>query len=87
MSWILSIVIALLTGVLGLFATGLVAAGYVSWYRVSNCEGGAGYSVIFAALLGGVISLFIGLVVSRLVAAGVEPVFSRASAAPGARCF
>ena len=62
MNWMLSIVIAVLTGVLGLFATGFLAAGYASWYRMSNFEGRADYFMIFAALLGGVISLFIGLV-------------------------
>jgi len=75
MNWMLSIVIAVLTGVLGLFATGFLAAGYASWYRMSNFEGGASYFMIFSALVGGVISLFIGLVVSRVVAAGVEPGF------------
>ncbi|HEX4348856.1 MAG TPA: hypothetical protein VH251_00640, partial [Verrucomicrobiae bacterium] len=74
MNWMLSIVIAVLTGVLGLFATGLLAAGYASWYRMSDFEGRVGYFVIFSALVGGVISLFIGLAVSRLVA-GVEPGF------------
>jgi hypothetical protein len=52
MNWMLSIVIAVLTGVLGLFATGFLAGGYASWHRMSNFEGRAGYFVIFAALLG-----------------------------------
>jgi hypothetical protein len=75
LNWTLSIVLAVLTGVLGLFATGFLAAGYARWYHMSHFEGKADYFMIFAALVGGVMSLLLGLVVSRLVAAGVEPGF------------
>jgi hypothetical protein len=75
MSWLSSIVIALLTGVLGLFSAGVIMSACVNWYRVSSFEGKSGYAIIAVALLGGVMGLIIGLVTARLVAAGAAPGF------------
>jgi hypothetical protein len=78
MSWFSSIVIALLTGVLGLVCAALVAATSASWYHVSSFEGKAGYFVVAIAFLGGVAGLILGLVTARVVAAGADPGFLKA---------
>lgn len=75
MSWPASILISVLSGALGLVCAGLIAQLCTGWYRISSFEGGAGYFVVFTALLGGLAALVIGLVVSRLMAAGAEPGF------------
>ncbi|HEX5011068.1 MAG TPA: hypothetical protein VFY71_11775 [Planctomycetota bacterium] len=67
MSWPLSIVIALLSGALGLLASGFVMAGCVSWYRISSFEGKSGYAMGAVALLGGLLGTILGLVTSRLL--------------------
>lgn len=78
MSWLFSFVVALLTGVAGLFVTGFVAALLVEWYRISSFEGGAGYFVVFLALAGGIVSGVIGLIVSRVIAGRPRAGFARA---------
>jgi len=78
MSWILTLAVAVLTAVLGLFGAGAVAALAVDWYRVSSFEGGSGYFVILLALVGGAAGFLIGLVGSRVVAARAKPGFLKA---------
>src|SRR5204863_5545076 len=78
MSWILTLVVAVLTAVLGLFGAGGIAALAVDWYRVSSFEGGSGYFVILLALVGGAAGFLIGLVGSRVVAARAKPGFLKA---------
>jgi len=73
MTWLSSILVALLTAALGLFLSGLVASLAVDWYQISSFEGGAGYFVVGLALLGGIISLGLGLVAARYVAAHPDP--------------
>src|SRR4051794_735046 len=75
MNWLLSLLIALLSGILGLFSAGFIMSACVKWYRISSFEGGAGYAVMFAALGGGIAGFVIGLVTTRLVAAGANPGF------------
>jgi len=75
MSWLISILISVLTGVVGLLLTGVISNACVAWYRISSFEGKAGYFVVFTALAGGVAAAVIGLVTARVVAAGVEPGF------------
>lgn len=75
MSWPLSILIGILSGALGLFCTGCICVLCVSWYRISSFEGASGYFVVFTSLLGGIAALIVGLVVARVMAAGVEPGF------------
>ncbi len=70
MSWALSILLALLTGIVSAIAAGFVAAGYATWYRVSSFEGAGGYMVIGVGLLGGLAGLVFGLVVARYGAGG-----------------
>src|SRR5262249_13408917 len=74
----ISTLVGLLTGALGLFVAGFVAAGCVQWYRISGFEGKSGYFMGAIALMGGVMGLVIGLVVSRVVAASVTPGFMKA---------
>lgn len=78
MSWLLSIVVAILTGVAGLFASGFVASLLVDWYHISSFEGGSGYFVVGLALLGGMAGALIGLITSRVVAARPKPSFPKA---------
>ncbi|MCB1865537.1 MAG: YrzE family protein [Chromatiales bacterium] len=65
MSWIVTIVVALLSGALGLAVAGYVAAAWANWYHVSNFEGASGYLVVGIGLLGGVAGIVIGVLVSR----------------------
>lgn len=67
MSWIQSIVIGLLTGVVGCLGAGIVGSLCARWYRISSFEGAAGYYVVLIALLGAVVGLIGGIVCSRFV--------------------
>ena len=78
MSWFTSIVVALLTAIAGAVASGYVAGLAVDWYRVSSREGGSGYFIIALGLLGVIVGLILGLVVSRKVAGGAAPGFFKA---------
>ena len=82
MSWGLSVLVGLLTAVVGLFVSGFVANLAVGWYRISSFEGNSGYFVVGMALLGGIASLVIGIAVSRFLASalagGADPGFLKA---------
>ncbi len=69
MGWLRSFVVACITGILSLFASGYVADLAVSWYQISSFEGGSGYFVVFMALVGGAAGFVVGLITSRAVAA------------------
>src|SRR5258705_7209306 len=73
MSWLASFLVALLSAAIGLVLAGFIAAGAVSWYRISSFEGASGYYVVAIALLGFVLGFVIGLVASRIVAASAHP--------------
>ncbi|HMO63616.1 MAG TPA: hypothetical protein PKE47_00035, partial [Verrucomicrobiota bacterium] len=75
MTWPSSLFIAFLSGVLGLFCAGGIAALCVDWCRVSSFEGKSGYFVVFTAILGGLAAFVIGLIAARLVAGGAAPGF------------
>ena len=75
MSWLASLFVALLTGVLGIVCSGLVAIGAVDWYRIPAREGQSGYFVIFFGLLGGIAGLIIGIVSARIVGTTAPPGF------------
>ena len=83
-SWALSLLIALLTGGVGLLGAGFVAALIVDWYRISSFEGGSGFFVVFMALFGGLAGTLIGLIAARVSAARPNARFSniRASRFP-----
>lgn len=77
MSWVVSLFVAGITGVVGLFGAGLVAALIVDWYRISSFEGGSGFFVVFAALFGGMAASVIGLIAARVTAARPGPAFAK----------
>jgi hypothetical protein len=64
-SWLVSILIGVLTAAFGAVVGGLVADQAVRWLRVSTFEGGAGYAVILWALLALIAGLVTGIAVSR----------------------
>ena len=78
MSWLASLLVALLTAAIGLVLGGFIASNAVSWYRISSFEGGSGYFVVSIALLGFIVGFVIGLVAARIVAASAHPGFWRA---------
>jgi len=80
MGWLRSVLVACITGILSLFASGYVADLAVPWYQISSFESGAGYFVVFMALVGGVAGFVVGLITSRAVAARPRPGFSKSLA-------
>lgn len=68
MSWLGTLGVSLITGVIGCFGAGLVATFCVRWYRISSFEGGSGYYVIGISLLGIVVGLIVGIVCAQIVA-------------------
>ncbi|HEX4934857.1 MAG TPA: hypothetical protein VFV33_16825, partial [Gemmatimonadaceae bacterium] len=76
MSWLASLVVAFLTGVVGMLVGGFVANLAVSWHRISSFEGGAGYFVVAMALLAFATGAIIGLVTARQMAPS-DPSFLR----------
>lgn len=80
MGWFRSFLVALITGILSLFASGYVADLAVTWYQISSFEGGAGYFVVFMALVGGAAGFVVGLISSRAVAARPRPGFLKSLA-------
>lgn len=74
MSWLASLVVALITGILGMLLSGVVANQAVSWYRISSFEGGSGYFVVGMALLGLIGGAIVGLVTARMMSAA-DPSF------------
>lgn len=73
MSWLNTLLIAILSAALGALLGGVVAGLVVDWYRVSSFEGGSSYFVVFSALGGMLGGLLLGIVVARVVATGVTP--------------
>lgn len=80
MNWPLSLLIALITGMVGLLVSGFTANACVDWYHISSREGASGFFVIGLALLGGIASGLIGLIIARVVSAGADPSFGKALA-------
>lgn len=78
MTWLASIGVAILTGVATMLLAGVLASLAVDWYRVSGMEGASGYFVAGLAIVGLVGGFLIGLIASRIVAAGADPGFVRA---------
>ncbi|GEM_PF-713111 len=68
MSWFISIIAAVLAGLVALFLTGLISNACVSWYHISSREGASGYFVIFNSLAGGIVGIVIGLITARIIA-------------------
>jgi hypothetical protein len=78
MSWLLSIVVGILTAVIGAIATGTIAALAADWYRIPSREGASGYFVLGFILLAIIVGFLVGIGVSRMVAARPDPGFLKA---------
>jgi hypothetical protein len=78
MGILLSLLIGMITGVLGLFCAGFFATLYVDWYQVTSREGASGYFIVFIALVGGFIASLLGFIVSGFFLFGNEPHFLKA---------
>src|ERR1700712_5663159 len=86
MSWLGTVGVAFLTAIIGAFGTGGLGLLCVEWYRVPSREGGSGYMVIFMGLLGGVLGFLVGIIGSRIVAAGANPSFGRGLGVTAGMC-
>jgi len=73
MSWPASLLLAVLSGALGMVCGGFIMNACVAWYRISRFEGKAGFAIVGVALLGGIAGFLIGLIAARMVAAGGNP--------------
>ncbi|MEZ5330376.1 MAG: hypothetical protein R3F19_35460 [Verrucomicrobiales bacterium] len=62
-----SVFIALITGIVGLIASGLVAGGYAEWYSMPDREGAGGYFIIAMAIAGAAAAFIIGIILSRVL--------------------
>ena len=69
------IVIGLITGVVGLIASGVLATLCTSWYRVSSFEGRAGFFQVTVALIGGVLGIVVGVIAASFVGGPPEATF------------
>lgn len=76
--WIQSIGVGLLTGMVGLVGLGILANVWVSWFRISSFEGGAGFFVVGLALLGGLLGFVVGVIVARIAVRGGKGSFLKA---------
>lgn len=70
MSWPLTLLIALLAGIVATGCMVLVTCGWVDWYRISSREGASGYFVIYISLLGGFVGALVGAIVARKMGPG-----------------
>lgn len=70
MSWLASIAVGIVTGLVAMLATGFVATLAVEWHRIPASEGGSGYFVAGMTLVGLVGGLLIGFLVSRYLGPG-----------------
>ncbi|MBK9547549.1 MAG: hypothetical protein IPO52_00210 [Gemmatimonadetes bacterium] len=70
MTWLASIAVAILSGLLTMVAAGFVATLAVDWHRISSFEGNSGYFVVGLGLVGLVGGLLVGFVVSRYLGPG-----------------
>ena len=68
MTWFISFLAAVVSGVASLFLAGFIANACVSWYHVSSREGASGYFVMFTGIGGGIAGLILGFIAARFVA-------------------
>ncbi|MGE0191138.1 MAG: hypothetical protein AB7T63_03760 [Planctomycetota bacterium] len=67
MGWVLVLLVALLTGGVGLLLGGVVMAACVRWFRVSSFEGKSGYAIVAMALLGLIVGFLVGLITALVL--------------------
>jgi hypothetical protein len=77
-SWLLTILIGIVTAAACGAAACYLGTLCVEWYSISSFEGGSGYFVAFLTLFGIVIGLILGIVTTRVIAGGASPGFLRA---------
>lgn len=77
MTWLLSLLHALLGAVAGFFGMAGIATQWVRWFRVSSAQSGAGYYVFYLAILGGALGGVVGLIASRYAVEGNDSNFVR----------
>ncbi len=77
MTWIVSIFVAFICGVLGLLLGGFIANSCVTWYQISSREGASGYFVILIAIGGGIAGFILGFIAARIVVWNYGPGFGR----------
>lgn len=80
MSWGPSVIVGVITAVVGGVASGLVAVLAVGWYHISSFEAKSAAFVIGFAILGLAVGFAIGVVASRVLVGGADPSFLRALA-------
>ncbi|MCB9824503.1 MAG: hypothetical protein H6826_04025 [Planctomycetes bacterium] len=78
MGWVLVLLVALLTGGVGLLLGGVVMAACVRWFRVSSFEGKSGYAIVAMALLGLIVGFLVGLITALTLPADASLPFLRA---------
>lgn len=73
MSWLSTVITAVVTAALGTVLSGYVATMAIRWYSISGFEGKSGYYMVAMALLGLFAGLVVGVIVSRIVGATANP--------------
>ncbi len=68
MTWFLSMLVALISGLVSLLLGGLIANSCVSWYHISSREGQSGFFVVFVAIGSGIAGVILGFVAARSIA-------------------
>lgn len=77
MTWLHSLLHALLGAIAGFFGMAGIASQWVRWFRISNAQSGAGYYVFYLSILGAVVGGVAGLVASRFAVDGNDSNFAR----------
>jgi hypothetical protein len=78
MSWPSSFGVAVLTAIVGLFASGLLASLTASWYRIPGFEAQSAAYVASIAIFGMIGGFIIGFIASRVIGGGADPGFLKA---------
>lgn len=81
MTWLISLLAAVIPGVAGLLLAGVIANACVSWYSVSSREGASGFFVIFLAIGGGIAGLIVGFITARIISSHYGSGFLRETGA------
>ncbi len=77
MTWLLSLLHALLGAVAGFFGMAGMASLWVRWFRVSSAQSNAGFYVFYLAIIGAVLGGIAGLAASRFAVQGSNSNFVR----------
>ncbi len=65
MNWPQSLLVSILSGLLGLIFGGLIGIACVKWFRITSFEGASGYAVVGMAIVGALVASVVGLVAAR----------------------